>query len=258
MHVMRTLILLLPVFIISTFSCKNEATQNQSANCVLSGRYFNRTVLDQCPEKMPSDIPHYALELAFFVKDSVDIFNGFEKYRLPVVARSNCQYSIVNATQFGDMLFEIKGDTILLLQDTAWTTISGASTFGRAHADSRKNWDFDNYFNDCLIAGTYSMKDSLGKTSLVYFLPNGQVSGISPFLSYKLCYAGDCLEETETPARIIEFTTDKGLNELFAIRMPAGKSLVQFFSIGDPVSDIKGQRKIGEPAFEITAGIPKE
>jgi hypothetical protein len=73
-------------------------------------------------------------------------------------------------------------------------------------------------------------------------------------LAYQLCYAGDCLEEIEQPARTIEFDTDKGTKEVFAFKMPDGKR-IEFYSIGESIPDMKGGRPIGPLAFFITVPI---
>jgi hypothetical protein len=246
-------------FFLIIISCKNVETAGGSNSCNLTGRFFNMTVLDQCPSKMPVDVPYYALELIFRTKDSVDISNGIEKYRLPVAkGKGDCQFKILNATQFGDMLFEVKGDSLLLLYDTAWTKVVSTSSFVKLSNSAREDWSFENYLNNCAIAGSYTITSADGKSSPVYFLPNGQVSGIKPYLSYELCYAGDCLEETETPTPLIEFMDDKGERVLFAYKKPEGQSSIQFFNIGEPKPDVKGGRSIEALAFELKQGVSQD
>src|SRR5687768_10210222 len=138
---MRHSLLLLILFYLHFAGCKETGPKTDSGSCELRGKFFNRTVLDQCPLTMPSDIPYYALELSFITKDSVIIDNGIEKFKLPVVkAESGCQFIISGATQYGDMHFDIPGDTILHLFDTAWTKLSTHSTFTGVRQDTRKNW----------------------------------------------------------------------------------------------------------------------
>lgn len=247
------------VFLLIFISCGKTTSGKESSSCNLSGKFFNRTILDQCPAKMPVDIPYYALELSFKSKDSVDISNGIEKYRLPILrTEKDCQFKIVNATQFGDMIFEVKADTMLQLYDTAWTKVGSTSSFVRSANPAHANWSFENYLNNCSVAGSYMVKGSDGQSRPVYFLPNGQVTGIKPYLSYELCYAGDCLEETENPSQLIEFIDDKGGKVLFAYKKPEGQSIFQFFSIGEPKPDVKGERSIGALAFELTTGISED
>ena len=240
--------------------CKDASTgRAETPSCALSGRYFNRTVLDNCGTKAPSDIPYYALELAFNGSDSVFVFNGIEKYKLPFVpSEEECTYSIKGATQFGDMFFQVASDSSIQLRDSAWTSIDQVSLFEKTSNTNRTDWDFDNFYNDCVMAGSYMYHKKGAEPSQVYLLPNGQVTGIKPFLSYSLCYAGDCLEETMDPANLIEFTDDRGERNLFAYKMPEGKSRIEFFSVGGPKPDIKGERSIGPLAFELKAqGAPE-
>ncbi len=260
---MKFLQILLLVLNVCLFSCKQGDTTSASTskNCTVSGRYFNHTVLDKCPGTLPVDIPFYALELDFSKTDSVQIRNGILKQSLPFVATGNdCEFRIVGATQFGDMVFSVAGDSILTLLDSAWTKVGSASTFRLAQTTNRANWDYENYLNECILAGTYTMDKKGGAPARVIFLPNGQVEGLENYLSFKLCIAGDCLEETDPAAFTIDFTTRKGERETFVVRMTDGHKLIQFYSIGAPIPDQKGGRSIGTLAFEVKApaGMERE
>ncbi len=251
------------VLAICLTSCKpgDSSTVSTSKNCTVSGRYFNRTVLDKCPGTLPVDIPYYAMELDFSKTDSVQIRNGIEKYSLPFVATDNdCEFRIVGATQFGDMIFSVTGDSTLTLQDSVWTKVTAASIFKLAETANRADWDYENYINECIMAGTYTMDKKVGGPARVIFLPNGQVEGLENYLAYDLCIAGDCLEETEPAALTIDFTTRKGERETFAVKMPDGHKLIQFYSIGAAIPDQKGGRSIGALAFEVKApaGMERE
>jgi hypothetical protein len=250
---MKTFSIIFFLSFILSAGCKEASSgRSDSPVCNLSGRFFNRTVLDNCLTQTPSDIPYYALELAFDGSDSVFVFNGIEKYKLPYVpSGEKCKYIIKGATQSGDMAFQLAGDSTIQLTDSAWTDVVRASIFAKTINENRVDWDFDNFYNECVIAGSYMYHKVGEKASQAYLLPNGQVTGIKPFLSFSLCYAGDCLEETLEQSRLIEFTDDRGERHLFSFKMPEGKSRIEFFSIGDPKPDIKGERSIGPLSFEL-------
>ena len=112
------------------FSCsKSDMTSKGTTSCTLSGTYLNSTVLDQCPAKMPVDVPYYALELSFASNDSVDISNGVEKYKLPYSkTEEKCTFKIDSATQFGAMYFTALGDSTIQLYDSAWTKVNNFSS----------------------------------------------------------------------------------------------------------------------------------
>ena len=83
------------------------------------------------------------------------------------------------------------------------------------------------------------------------FLPNGQLNGMKPFLGYVLCYAGDCLEETEPASRTIDLIDEKGQKQTFAFKSIGGKMAIELYSIGPPIPDMKGGRPIGPMVYEF-------
>ncbi|HZV68075.1 MAG TPA: hypothetical protein VFG10_00955 [Saprospiraceae bacterium] len=232
-------------------SCKSATAPAQKSSCVIGGKYLNYTVLEHCPDILPGEVPSYALEINFKSKDTVDLFNGFERFRMPYTGPTDsCTYTIKGATQFGDMKFRVQGDTMVQLYDSAWTQLNRTSVFRRI--DDSKLWGFSNYLNECVIVGTWNLiKEGVGKDHKVIFLRNGQVDGMSPYLSYDICYAGDCLEETEPFSNTIDFLDDHNKHTAFAITIVPGRRTIKFYSIGDPVPDQKGGRKIGPLAFEL-------
>ncbi len=218
-----------------------------------SGRFINTTVLDQCPAFMPSDIPHFCFEINFRGKDSVDIDNGFEKFSLPYVKEGkDCMYKIKGASLFGDMYFTIGADSSLQLIDTAWTKLSSFSSFKRVKGDDGVDMRFEYFLKDCLVTGEYALfVEGNLSPHIVTIMPNGQLNGLKPFLGYSLCYAGDCLEITETASRIIGLVDDTGKKEFFAFKNVDGKKALEFYRIGDPIPDEKGGRSIGPMIYEL-------
>jgi hypothetical protein len=239
-------------------ACQSKATNetgSKNSSCNLSGNFINKSALDRAQGnygKVPEITNNYALELSFVSQDSVEIDNGFEKFRLAYTqSGKKCHFKLVNATtKYGDMDFKAENDSLITLVDTAWTKLPTPSTFKRARHENGQSLDYNSHFNDAVIAGTYLYKNKEGKTSPVHFLSNGQVTGLQPYLSYSLCYAGDCLEETEKPANTIEFTDDTGSRKLFAIGTSDAGEL-KLYSVADPKPDIKGERTIGEMVYVL-------
>lgn len=241
------ILLLLCSFII-TYACKSSVIQS---DCQFpSGKYFNSTVLDACPGKMPSDIPHYALEMSFHGKDSVTIDNGFERYNLAVKPGNHgCQYVIAAATLFGDMKFEITSDSTIELIDTAWTKVAGFSGFSKVN---ESDVTFREALNDCLVSGEYTLfTNGEIQIGVVTLLPNGQLNGMKPFIGYEVCFAGDCLEETTPPSRTITLIDDAGNRETFSMKPLEGKMALELYSLSAPVPDVKGERTIGPMLYEL-------
>ena len=232
-------------------SCKSNVDSVHKNACALAGKYLNYTSLENCPDILPGEVPSFALEIEFTTRDTIDMNNGFERFRLPLTGPGDsCTYTIVGASQFGDMQFMLQGDTIIQLFDSAWTHLSTPSIFRRI--DESKPWGFVHYLNECAMVGTYNLiKEGVGKDHKVILLRNGQVDGMKPYLYYELCYAGDCLEETEPHSNTIDLMDDHGNHTTFALKIAPGRRLLQFYNLGDPIPDMKGARKIGSLAFEL-------
>lgn len=236
------------------FSMACKPATSEQASQLPSGRYLNRTVLQACPDKMPVDVPHYCLEMNFNGKDSVTLDNGFEVFTLPVTATKNeNEFSISKATLYGDMLFLLASDSTIVLLDTAWTKQAGSSSFAKITQGSKSEWSFSNFLNDCIIAGDGYAWFKQGNLipGAVTFSADGQIKGMGPYVKYELCYAGDCLEETDPPSRTMDLIDDKGNRETYSMKTVEGKMAIELYKIGDPVPDQKGGRPIGAMVHEL-------
>jgi hypothetical protein len=184
---MKTFQLIFTLFIpLLFFSCQNKTTSSEKNSCPLSGKYLNYTVLANCPDILPGEVASFALEITIKSKDTIEMSNGFEQFRMPITGPTDsCEYTILKASQFGDMHFALQGDTIIRLYDSAWTQIKEPSIFRRI--DERKPWGFVHYLNECAMVGTFNLiKEGVGKDHKVIMLRNGQIDGMSPYLYYEI------------------------------------------------------------------------
>lgn len=248
---MRIVISICIMLIVFFSSCNSPQSSRPCAKP--AGRFMNTTVLDRCPEAMPADTPVFCFELNFRGIDSVDVDNGFEKYSLPFqTTEEACRFTIAGASLFGNMDFIIESDSVITLIDTAWTKLKRFTTFTKTINPEKVSWKFEQYLNDCILAGEYAMfKNGDLVPGVITFLSNGQINGMKPFLGYAICYAGDCLEETEPAATTIDLIDDKGGKETFVFKMVAGKMQIELYSIGDPIPDMKGGRSIGPMVYDF-------
>jgi hypothetical protein len=230
-------------------SCNSPGTMHQCAPP--NGKYVNATVLSKCPGMMPSDIPHFCFEMNFINKDTVEIDNGFEHFSLKYSASADgCSYTVHGATLFGDMVLTLDSDSSLQLIDTAWTKLKTYSAFKKLPSDHEGG--FETLLNECVVAGEYAIFENGNlRPHQVTLLANGQLNGFKPFLGYSLCYAGDCLEETDPPSRTIDLVDEKGEKHTFAFKNIEGKMALELYSIGPPIPDMKGGRRIGSMIYEL-------
>ncbi|MDZ4747694.1 MAG: hypothetical protein SH808_04355 [Saprospiraceae bacterium] len=217
------------------------------------GKFVNATVLEKCPDKMPADIPHFCLELNFRDNDSVLIDNGFEKFSLPFsLAADGCTFKISGASLFGDIYFILSGDTSIQLIDTAWTKLTGYSAFKKVVPREGENVSFEYFLNECILTGEYALFENGNLAAhQVTIMPNGQLNGFKPFLAYTLCYAGDCLEETDPASRTIDLIDQKGAIQTFAFKSIEGKMAIELYRVEPPTPDMKGGRSIGPMVYKL-------
>jgi hypothetical protein len=231
-------------------ACKTAP--DKEACALPKGRFVNQTVLSACPGKMPVDVPHYALDIEFKGIDSAIIDNGFERVPLKVNAAGGCVFKIASATQFGDMELRITSDSTFELIDSAWTNVASASVFTKVMNGEKAEWSFQEFLNECAVTGEYALFHNGDLIpGVITLLPNGQMNGMKPFIGYRLCYAGDCLETTDPPSRTIELIDNQGNIQTFSVKPLEGKMALELYSIGDPIPDIKGSRPIGPMVYEL-------
>jgi hypothetical protein len=132
-----------------------------------------------------------------------------------------------------------------------WTKSPAPSVFRRIKITD-EDAGFESLLNECLVTGEYALFDKGElRPRQVTFMANGQLSGFQPYLGYSICYAGDCLEETDPAARTIDLIDAKGERETFVFKGVEGKMALELYSIGPPDPDIKGGRAIGPMVYEL-------
>ena len=236
--------------ILFTLAIACQAPQTQSHCEPPSGKYVNATVLSKCPGLMPADVPHFCFEMNFISKDSVALDNGLEHFTLKYSAGEGCSFIIHGASLFGDMVLNLDSDSTLQLVDTAWTKITTSTKFEKL--DPSHEGGFETLLNECVLTGEYAIFENGNlRPHQVAILPNGQLNGFKPFLGYELCYAGDCLEETDPPSRTIDLIDEKGERHTFSFKSIEGKMALEFYSVGPPIPDMKGGRSIGPMVYDL-------
>lgn len=220
----------------------------------ISGRYVNRTFLGQLPGRIPGTIPVYCLEINFSGNDSAEIFNGFEEYKL-AYRTENENNVFEKAMQGNDLHFTVNETGDILLFDSAWTGINGSSVFRKINEDqynSGDKWVIEKYLNEKMLAGNYILSDkSKSSGDKIILSSDGKVNGLRDYTAYKICFSGDCTEETKPVSNTVNFNNERGTLTTYSFEYDNEKNSVIFRKIADPDPEIKGEREIGEIAFEL-------
>lgn len=241
------------ILFLGVISCKpGNTSDNNNESFTPSGKFLNQAILEACPSKMPVDIPHFVMEMNFRENDTVvHFYNGFENFALPFTKlKEENTFRVSKATLYGDMQFTMLSDTSILLIDTAWTKEPNGTTFIKSA--SVQGDGIEERLNNCLVVGTYSIyKDGKKQSGRVDILPNGQINGLHPKIGYKICYAGDCLEDTEPYSSTIHFISADGNNQVYSFKVLDDKRALQFYPVSPPPPDQKGGGLIGPIEFEL-------
>lgn len=230
-------------------SCKGKEKKEQSVS--YTERYINTTFLENIKGKLPGSVPVYCYELYFINSDSVRINGGFETWTIPFKKEKENTYKLLKASRYGDMTLYINDDGTITLVDTAWTKNTISSVFKPVEAISSQEFVFDYHFNQQTIAGTYILFKKNQKTKQeITFNPDGTVKGFDNFLSYTLCFSGDCVGSTNPLSNLIELRTkDKSI--FYAFSMDEENKKLSFFNLGDPIKNEKGGITIQDIAFDL-------
>ncbi|MDQ3022419.1 MAG: hypothetical protein M3R36_17910 [Bacteroidota bacterium] len=218
----------------------------------INGRYINETYLDQIPDSIPGLVAAYCLEMNFHNSDSVEIFNGFEEYKLAYKKDGN-KYLLINASRGKDFTFVLNVEGSILLIDSAWTGNSVNSTFIKTKLNSRygSKWIFDQYVNEKIIAGDYTLfENDSSVNQTVSFMPDGTVTGLENYSTYMVRYSGDCVGETNPVSNTITLKSNDGRNDTYAFIIDRKNNLLSIYEIAPPVEDIKGEREILNLKFD--------
>lgn len=234
----------------------NACTQNKTTTPVtttntLQGHYINTTVLNHIADTIPGGIPAYCFEMNFISPDSVAIFTGDEEYTL-AYKKTASGYTLLNAVFDGELPFTLNADSTLTLDDATLNETQTNSVFKKVNSTTAQEWVFENYLNEKMIAGEYVLYNNDAATpQKVIFMADGHVTGLNNYISYTICYAGDCIGETIPLRNTITFNDNNGSVTDYAFTVNTTNQHIMLFAIAPAVEDIKGEREIRELVFEM-------
>jgi len=242
------LVILLIALIIPVNECHGQTEDR------ISGRYINVTFLDQLPDQIPGSIPVYCLEINFTGSDSAEIYNGFEEFKL-AYRKEGDNFLFVKAVQGNDLSFINNEAGVIILADSVWTGRPTKSVFRKVSEDNYtgdNKWVIEKYLNEKMIAGDYLLFENTNTPGqVVKFLSDGNVEGLRNYKTYSVCFAGDCTGETSPVSNTVTFKTISNESVTFSFRYDRKNNSVVFYDLSEPVSDIKGERKILGVSFEL-------
>lgn len=244
----RIIVFLYSIIGLGILGCGAGNRPVETKNIEVHGHFVNMTFLDNISDSLPGTIPVYCYEFNFSYKDSVDINFGFETARFGT-SRSGDTMIIKNACNKGDLSILLNPDSSFVLIDSAWTGLEVNSVFKKSELITKDEWHFDYYLNEQMIAGKYFVDapPTSSQMSFFEFDASGKIKGFDQFITYKICYSGDCVGLTTPLSNTIDFTDIKGNTTTFAfaINNTFGRH-INLFKLGESLPDMKGEIPIKE------------
>lgn len=233
------------------FSCGKKAEKQPDEKKFLTGHYVNNTVLSQIADTIPGGIPYYCLEMNFTKADSVTIETGFEIAHL-AYKQVGDHYTLMGASQLGDMNFMINADSSLVLVDSAWTESTSNSSFKKVPNENGRDWVFEKYVNEAMVVGEYVLYEAgQPTTQKVKFTADGHVTGLKNYVDYSVCYSGDCVGTTIPLLNTILLGSSDGVLMDYAFKLNKKQGTLQIYGLQEPKADVKGERLIKDLVFDL-------
>ncbi len=242
---MKTLVLGALFFLLLQGSCVEH--EEAPAGFDLTGYWINVSFIDKVKHAGLGTQQFYCTEMNFD-KDSVEVDNGFELYKLKYSIKDSliCLY---DAAQGMNLMMKVGNENYIHFIEEGAKHIHANDKFNRVVDKEKAN--FKCVLNYNLIAGKYFLYNEGTKTDKrVEFTRNGEIKG-SDFLNYELCYSGDCLAMPDTMINIITLKDKKKGDEFYAWTKDTAKKQVLIYELAPAVEQIKGGRTRTKLLFDL-------
>lgn len=213
----------------------------------LTGYWINVSFIGKVKHQGLGTQQFYCTEMNFD-KDSVEIDNGFELYKL----KYNIKDSLVclkNAAQGMDLYMKIGNEHYIYFSEPEAKHIHANDKFNRVVDKEKVN--FKSVLNYNLIAGNYFIYENGERTDKkMEFFKNGTIKG-SNFLEYDLCYSGDCLSMPDTLINIITLKDSHQGEEFYAWKRDTVNKQILIYQLAPAEPAIKGGRAVLKPILDL-------
>lgn len=192
----------------------------------------------------------YALGFDSAIPDSVTCYNGFEKWRMPVMYRKDT-LEIPKAN--GDLSIFLVYDPETNKDLTMFNSTHGRTEINRFTLSKAQVMDGYSAFllalNNSMMGGNFQ---STGKDGAqVRFTPDGLVKGLKGFDRYELCTGGDCVLMQDLDVMTMQDSQKPGSEQMFGYQFSAKKDSLQIFNLINNNPAEKGNYSKGSVAYSF-------
>lgn len=222
----------------------------------LKGHWVNTTLIGQIKDSAATktDIDWLYAEMIFDGKDSVLVDNGFETpYKIHYAHLAQNRFRIRYSAERKDLDIYFVVDSSQITVTDSIGKHAAPLHFARVNTDTTSRPAFPQAANSAVIAGNYFVcKNDTATAQKISFNVDGSITGSQDFVSYALCYSGDCMEEssdmTQKTLLYLKSGPDKLLKgapdtDIYVWKKDYKKKRLSIYQLAPPTPDIQGDRK---------------
>ena len=269
MHIMNKFFFLPVALLLTLAACKQDPkttadgkTIADSANTTnLAGHWVN---LDFCARAQQygsvlaamnfAHLPYaYAFTFTPAYPDSVELFNGMEKWMLPVSIKADTiEIKGARPGKSVFLIFDSQGTKDITMFDPS---PSGMHTdhFIKSKAGAKDGYtSFTTALNHNLFSGVFSPDGDKTKNPPMQFTPGGFILNFKDYDRYELCTAGDCFV-VDDKTDVITFSKSKqeNSNKIFGFKYSNQNDTLTFYDLINMNPAEKGSYKLGKPVYKL-------
>lgn len=269
MHIMNKIIFFPVALLLALAACKQDSkttiegkTIADSANPTnLAGQWIN---LDFCAraeqygsvlEAMNfSHLPYaYAFSFTPAYPDSVELFNGFEQWMLPVSIKADTiEIKGARPGKSIYLVYDSQGSKDITMFDPSPSGMH-MDRFIKSKAGAKTGYlAFTTALNHNLFSGVFSplgVKQDKG----VQFSPGGFILNFKDFDRYEVCTGGDCfVVDAETDVATFSNSKKEHSEKVFGFKYSNQNDTLTFYDLINMNPQEKGAYKLGKPVYKFT------
>ena len=260
---MRTILAFGVLLLLTLAACKNDSKSNnsnaeQTSATTLAGFWVP---IDFCAragkegsvlKAMNNYNKPYSYALGFDSAnpDSVSCFNGFEKWKMPVIYRKDTlEIPNVNGNLSIYLIYDPETNKDL----TMFNGVHGRTEINRytlSRTQSMNGYEaFLTALNNSMMGGNFQSAGKGGEQ--VRFTPDGTVKGLKDYDKYELCTGGDCVVMQDLDVITMKDSKKPGSDQMFGYRFSAKKDSLLIYNLINQNPQEKGNYAVGTVAHTL-------
>jgi len=195
----------------------------------------------------------YAMTFSAAKPDSVQCFNGFESWMLPLSFNADTiELKGARPDKSVFLIYDSQGSKDITMFDPSPSGMQ-LDRFIKSKAGTKDGYTaFTAALNNSLFSGAFVPLGAKTKGPNVLFTPGGFIQNFPDFNRYQVCTGGDCFVSAD-PIDVVTFSNSKKENsaKMFGFKYSNQNDTLTILNLINENPEEKGAYKIGKPAYRF-------